>query len=636
MQFFIFLILFTRVKFLFFLNFPLFISKVLSKPDFNSFILDTANKSYGDTTSTPLLLTKLIKNKSYLYKFKYAPEGAVVLNNSINVYYKDTRDRWYKDTFDSLGKFENTSRLNLNQVLSDELTFNIDLNNDNLIGDVIESVKTTSNSVDSSGQKFSIYQTVSKAYVFDNSDVALGYYPGSDFENPITLKKQISKRGVLNEIIHKFNYDISGLLAYENGDFDVFYSDSRKRWFSEKFDKEGIYKGSNNISLSQLLVNESKYLTDFNNDGYIGDLINQKIFTSTSDDLGLYKTSSGSYVFDKNNLDIGDYTYSPTLLTIFRKNKYNNKIYNSSIDITGAVEFEDSENFALFYKYKNRYFKDEYNSDGVFQGSNFYSNVSILLNDERTFNEDLNKDNQIGDTIKSVKYDGSQINDDFSIYETSSGAYVFDNPLLNIVDVENSSTESPIILTKTIRSSVYEYKNNNEFTGAIKNEDGSSIYYQDAKGRWFKDNFDNNGKFLKTNKYNIDLVLNDENEYLKDLNQDQHVGFEFVPEENKGDLFKSETGSYIFQDGEGDYQLLLDRRGNIYNFGNIDPISTDIEEVNNEERLIVYGEYKGSYYKASFNETTGKNISNAKYSFKQLLEEEEDKDLDLNDDGQIG
>ena len=78
----------------------------------------------------------------------------------------------------------------------------------------------------------------------------------------------------MNEIIHKFSYDISGLLAYENGDFEVFYSDSRKRWFSEKFDKEGIFKGSNNISLNQLLVNESNYVVDLNNDGYIGDLVN--------------------------------------------------------------------------------------------------------------------------------------------------------------------------------------------------------------------------------------------------------------------------------------------------------------------------------------------------------------------------
>ena len=36
--------------------------------------------------------------------------------------------------------------------------------------------------------------------------------------------------------------------------------------------------------------------------GYIGDLINQKIFTSTSDDFGLYKTNSGSLVIDDNSL----------------------------------------------------------------------------------------------------------------------------------------------------------------------------------------------------------------------------------------------------------------------------------------------------------------------------------------------
>ena len=131
----------------------------------------------------------------------------------------------------------------------------------------------------------------------------------------------------------KFSYDISGLLAYDNGDFEVFYSDSRKRWFAEKFDKEGIYKGSSNISLSQLLVNESEYSIDFNNDGNVGDLINQKIFNSKSGDIGLYKTTTGSLVIDNNTLDIGDYTSSLTLLTTTRKNKYYIKTYNSSIDI---------------------------------------------------------------------------------------------------------------------------------------------------------------------------------------------------------------------------------------------------------------------------------------------------------------
>ncbi len=60
----------------------------LYKTQSNSFVLDIANKLSGDTTSTPTLLTKIIRNKSYLYKFKYLPEGAVILNDSINVYYK--------------------------------------------------------------------------------------------------------------------------------------------------------------------------------------------------------------------------------------------------------------------------------------------------------------------------------------------------------------------------------------------------------------------------------------------------------------------------------------------------------------------------------------------------------------------
>ena len=291
--------------------------------------------------------------------------------------------------------------------------------------------------------------------------------------------------------------------------------------------------------------------------------------------------------------------------------------------------------FLYFLNIEIVFIKHNYNSDGVFKATEYYADISILLNDEKTFNEDLNNDNQIGDTIKSVKYDGSSNGDDFSIYETSSGAYIFDDSTLDMVDVENSNTSSPKILTKTIRNNIYEYKNNNDFSGAINSEEGSSIYYQDGRGRWYKDNFDKNGNFLNTERYNIDLVLNDEHQYQKDLNQDNHTGFNFIPEESKGDLLKSETGSYVFNNNE-DYQVLLNSRGYIYSFGNKDVVSTDVEQLNNEEKLVVYSEYKGSYYKSSFNETTGKNISNAKYSFERLLEEEEDKNLDLNDDGQIG
>ena len=47
------------------------------------------------------------------------------------------------------------------------------------------------------GQKFSIYQTVSKAYVFDNLELILEINLGIDYENPITLKNKFYKRGFL-------------------------------------------------------------------------------------------------------------------------------------------------------------------------------------------------------------------------------------------------------------------------------------------------------------------------------------------------------------------------------------------------------------------------------------------------------
>ena len=101
------------------------------------------------------------------------------------------------------------------------------------------------------------------------------------------------------------------------------------------------------------------------------------------------------------------------------------------------------QDFSVFLEYRNRIYKYNYNSDGVYQGSKYYRDVSILLNDEKTFDEDLNNDDQIGDTIKSVKYNGSSNGDDFSIYETSSGAYIFDDSTLDVENVENPKTSSP-------------------------------------------------------------------------------------------------------------------------------------------------------------------------------------------------
>ena len=103
----------------------------------------------------------------------------------------------------------------------------------------------------------------------------------------------------------------------------------------------------------------------------------------------------------------------------------------------------------------------------------------------QSFNEDLNNDNQIGDTIKSVKYNGSENNDDFSIYETSSGAYIFDDTMLDMVDVENPSTVSPKYLLKHQEIIFMNIKIIMNFLVLLKMI-GSSIYHQDAKGDGIK------------------------------------------------------------------------------------------------------------------------------------------------------
>ena len=106
-------------------------------------MLDKANLKTGDQTVNPILLIKetVVRGKVIKdnYSFKHEPLGAVVDDKIVNVFYKDTKNKWFKDTFSDDGVFQETNSQTLSEVRNEETLYDIDLDGDDIVGDLIVS-----------------------------------------------------------------------------------------------------------------------------------------------------------------------------------------------------------------------------------------------------------------------------------------------------------------------------------------------------------------------------------------------------------------------------------------------------------------------------------------------------------------
>ena len=75
----------------------------------------------------------------------------------------------------------------------------------------------------------------------------------------------------------------------------------------KKIFEDGIYKNSSNLTLAQLLSEESIHKVDLNKDNVIGDTVTSVI--SNQDSKGFYKIASGSYVIDNSGLNVGNVSH---------------------------------------------------------------------------------------------------------------------------------------------------------------------------------------------------------------------------------------------------------------------------------------------------------------------------------------
>ena len=209
---------------------------------------------------------------------------------------------WQRDNFDTNGVFKQTDSYSFAQLLADETTYNIDLNKDGSVGDVIAEVLTND------GNGHGLYKTVSGSYVIDDSGLSVG----SATTDPTILITQKVVRGKTTSSNYEFTQTPTGIVTNVMVVVVFITKIQKGNWFKESFSSTGVFTTRETYTLSQLFADESKYKNDLNNDGNIGDVITAVIGDNGS--IGLYQTGSGSYLIDNSGLGIGDLSVSPTLL----------------------------------------------------------------------------------------------------------------------------------------------------------------------------------------------------------------------------------------------------------------------------------------------------------------------------------
>jgi len=145
---------------------------------------------------------------------------------------------------------------------------------------------------------------------------------------------------------------------------------------------------------------------------------------------------------------------------------------------------------------------------------------------------DIDGDGKVGDTISAVYMDVPDADtgvenpkDNFGLYKTASGSYIADTAGLAVGDQTNEPT---LLVKQTVfrgqtSTSLYDFKYTP--TGAVAyTEGGGSVYYQDTKGKWFRDNFSDDGVFQTTDSLTLSEVRNEEAVHDLDLDGDGNVG----------------------------------------------------------------------------------------------------------------
>jgi hypothetical protein len=217
----------------------------------------------------------------------------------------------------------------------------------------------------------------------------------------------------------------TALLVHDDGGFEV-VTGSGTKWTGQKFNELGVAQGKAvPYTLSQLLGLESTFGEDINGDGGIGDTIARVVddgIANREDDgdgYGFYQTASGGWIVGASDLGVGNPTGDALSLSVAGKPYAFKPAANSKAALLVRDETQGGAGFEVVTGSGARWTGQKFNELGVAQGKTVTYTLSQLLRLERAFDEDIDRDSEIGDFVQeTLLVEG--------LYKTETGAFVID------------------------------------------------------------------------------------------------------------------------------------------------------------------------------------------------------------------
>jgi hypothetical protein len=205
------------------------------------------------------------------------------------------------------------------------------------------------------------------------------------------------------------------------------------------------------VSKAALIGKEVVYGQDFNGDGVVGEAVFEVIDSSDSlGEYGLYKTSTKNFVVSYSSLVEADLIDG---FAIYLSSGNDGAPWATSADLIGLsvrVDVKAGINLSIICKsfngdkeiYSEQKFLARDHTNATVMGSAVTLTLPQLLSKEHTYNQDLNGDGMVGDSIVDV-IDASTPEEDYGLYRLASGVFVLADAYLT---TENQMPEKMTML----------------------------------------------------------------------------------------------------------------------------------------------------------------------------------------------
>jgi uncharacterized delta-60 repeat protein len=380
----------------------------------NLAVVGGAGYGVGDILLGSITLT--LSGKTYAFKPANGSKTALlVLDDGFEVV-TGSGMKWTGQKFNAEGVAQGKAvSYTLSQLLGLESTFGEDINGIDGIGDTVALVVDDgfANREDD-GDGYGLYQTASGGWIVGDAMLTSGDSTVGAISLSVAGKPYAFKPA---------NGSKTALLVLDDGGFEV-VTGSGFKWTGQKFDQFGVATTTKATAytLSELLGLENDYQEDINGDGGIGDTIaliaddgieNRE---DAGDGFGLYQTTSGGWIVGASGLLEGDPTGEATTLKLPGNKPY---AFKPAANSQTALLVLDDGGFEVVTGLGAKWTGQKFNAEGVANGKAVPYTLSQLLRLERAFDEDIDRDLDIGDFVQeTLLVEG--------LYKTETGAFVID------------------------------------------------------------------------------------------------------------------------------------------------------------------------------------------------------------------